>query len=97
MNSESYPVPATPSGHRTRLPVPLCGDRGTNNATGGDNIRQGTPFRPPLNSLDPNIYGNSNHAGYGMSAGIKVGRPQNGPIDRNGVDRSNGVGGLNVR
>ena len=93
------PVPATPSGHRTRLPPPLYGNRGTNNAVGGNIIRQGTPLRPVLNNMDPNIYGNSNNPGYGMSAGVKVGRQQNGPIGRNGigVGRSTGVGGLNIR
>ena len=93
------PVPPTPSGHRTRLPPPLYGIRGTNSVVGGDTIRQGTPFRPALNNLDPNIYGNSNHTGYGMSAGMKVGRQQNGPIGRNGivVGGQSGAGGSNIR
>ena len=67
------------------------------NAINGEPLRQGTPFRQPLGAIDPNIYGNSNAAGYGMSAGVKVGRQQNGPISRSGigigkfyaVDRSN--------
>ena len=97
---ESAPVPATPSGHRARLPPPLYGNHGSNNANGGAPLHQGTPFRSALNNLDPNIYRNNNNVGYGgMSAGVKVGRPSNGPISRNslGAGRPTGMGGLNIR
>ena len=63
-------------------------------------LRQGTPLRPAFNNIDPSVYGNSNGAGYGgMSAGIKVGRQQNGPIGRNGMGggRPTDIGGLNIR
>ncbi|KAK4543592.1 hypothetical protein LTR36_005487 [Oleoguttula mirabilis] len=99
-SSRSAPmVPATPSGHRARLP--LYGNNGTAMAKapiGGDAMRQGTPYRPALNGIDPNIYGKSNSAGYGMSAGVKMGRQQQGPISRSGmgVSRASGIGGLSI-
>jgi len=67
-------------------------------ATGGDSVRRSTGYRPALNDLDPNIYGNFN-AGYGMSAGVKVGRQQDGPINRSGygVGRVGGVGEYHAR
>ena len=96
----SVPVTATPSGHRTRLPQPLYGNRGSNNADRGGTLQQGTPYRAALNSLDPNIYNNGANTNYGgMSAGIKVGRQQSGLVSRNGIgaSRRQGVSGLNVR
>ena len=59
----------------------------------GNVSRHGTPCRPALNNVDPNVYGNSNNAGYGMSAGVKVGRQPNGPISRSGM----GIGRLSIR
>lgn len=77
-------VPATPSNHRTSLPVYV--GSGPTHPTGGESLRQGTP-RQPLQSVNPNIYGGHYDAcGYrGMSAGVKVGRQQNGPMSRSGV------------
>ncbi|KAK3707504.1 hypothetical protein LTR37_012146 [Vermiconidia calcicola] len=99
-SSHSAPVPMTPSGHRTQLPPPLYGHRGVDNAVGGENLRQGTPYRQTLNVLYPNVYGNSNNPGYGgMSAGMKVGRAHNGPISHGGIGagRPHNVNGLHVR
>lgn len=66
---------------------------------GGDANHHGTPYRSALNNIDPNLYGAGNSAGYGMSAGVKVGRQQNGPISRSGMGmgRPSGMGGLNMR
>ena len=57
-------------------------------------------MHPALNNIDPNIYGSRHPQGYGgMSAGMKVGRPDNGLINRNGYagGRPNGVGGSSIR
>lgn len=65
-----------------------------------DDIRQGTPYRQPLQTMDPNIYGNLDTHGYrGMSAGVKVGRQQSGPMGRSGVGmgRPGGIGGFTMR
>lgn len=96
----SAPVPPSPSGHRTRLPPPLYGNRGTNYAAGGDAMRQGTPYRQTFNNLEPNVYGNSNLPRYGgMSAGVKVGRQESGPVNASGygVGKATGISGLNIR
>lgn len=93
-------MPATPLGHRTRLPHLLYDDRGTGHVAGGDGLAQGTPRRPGLNTLSPNIFANSNGVGYGgLSAGVKVRRQQNGPIGCDGISggRPAGVGSLNYR
>ena len=83
-------VPATHSGHRTRLPAaPLYASRsGPINAVGGggEGLRQGTPYRQPLQNMEPNVYG-TGHGGFGyggggMSAGVKVGRQHSG---QNGI------------
>ncbi|KAK5115659.1 hypothetical protein LTR85_009830 [Meristemomyces frigidus] len=99
-SSRSAPVvPATPSGHRARLP--LYGNNGTamgKTPVGGDLPRQGTSYRPALNGIDPNVYGKSNSAGYGLSGGMKIGRQQQGPISRTGMGagRPSGIGGLSI-
>lgn len=93
-------MPATPSGRQNRLPASLYGNHGAKTASGVDSLRQGTPHRQTFNNLDPNVYGNSNNPGYGgMSAGVKIGRQQNGLVSRNGigVGRMSGVSGLNIR
>lgn len=60
----------------------------------GDANRQGTPHRPALNNVDPNVYSNTINPGYGMSAGVKMGRQQNGPIGRpSGMSRPSGYVG----
>jgi len=66
---------------------------------GADTLRHGTPYRPVFGNLDPNVYGHVNNAGYGMSAGIKVGRQPDGPLNRSGYDvgRSTSVGGYHAR
>ncbi|KAK5165552.1 uncharacterized protein LTR77_009081 [Saxophila tyrrhenica] len=76
--SRSNPIPMTPSGTRTRLPQALYGNENFNSHTyQGESLHYGTP-RTQLKNLDPNVYGNSNSQRYGgMSAGMKVGRPQN--------------------
>jgi len=64
---------------------------------GGDGARQGTSYRQPLNAVNPNIYGQNNNVG--MSAGIKVGRPLNGPFQRTEmpIGRPPGYTGLHGR
>ncbi|KAK0314958.1 hypothetical protein LTR82_012952 [Friedmanniomyces endolithicus] len=69
-------VPATPSGHRQHFPM-IYGNHNGNaskpNLASGDANHHGPAYRPlPLQSMDPNLYGNG--AGYGMSAGMKMGR-----------------------
>lgn len=99
------PVPATPSNHRTRLPdYDQHGHVPNHHAAGAGALRQGTPYRQPLQNVDPNIYGNHDVHGYrGMSAGVKVGRQQqnhqNGPMSRSGmgVGRPGGVGRFSLR
>ncbi|KAK3071198.1 hypothetical protein LTR53_009078 [Teratosphaeriaceae sp. CCFEE 6253] len=98
-SSRSAPVhvvPATPSGHRQHLPA--YGSMGTamkQGAMGNVDMRQGSVYRPPLNSLDPNSYG---HGGSRMSAGVRVGRPSNGPLQRTDVPISRPPGfGMHAR
>lgn len=92
-------MPATPSGNRHRMPFYGNNSTAMKTNVGGDAIRQGTPYRSALNNIDPNVYGNSNAAGYGMSAGVKVGRQATGPISRSGYGAGNatGIPGLNMR
>lgn len=87
-------VPATPSGHRTRLPQPLYGNFATNNMFGADNPRGGSPYRQTA-SRDQNLHGAYNHGHGGMSAGVKVGRQASGLLARNSatLPRNAGVGG----
>ncbi|KAH9845015.1 chiasma assembly [Teratosphaeria destructans] len=99
----SAPVPSTPSVHRA--PLPLHVNNGTvigtrrlhSNATEYQHP-QGTFRGPVLSQIDPNVYGNSTATGYGMSAGVKVGRQQGGPIGRNGLGASSHgeYGGLGI-
>ncbi|TKA33678.1 hypothetical protein B0A50_00514 [Salinomyces thailandicus] len=93
-SSRSAPIPMTPSGTRARLP--LYGTAGAAMAkppVGG----HGSPYRSALNDIDPNVYGGSNSAGYGMSAGVKVGRQQGGPLGRSGLAGPGGFGRLGLR
>jgi hypothetical protein len=86
----------TPS-HRTRLPQPLYGNDYAAPDARGDTLHRGTPLRLALNNLDPNVYANNNQQRYGgMSAGVKVGRPQqNQPY--HGVIGAGRPNGLNLR
>ncbi|TKA65283.1 hypothetical protein B0A55_09535 [Friedmanniomyces simplex] len=93
-------VPTTPSGHRQRMP--LYSHNGTAmkaNGVGGDGIHHGSGYRPPLHNVDPNVYGNG--AGYGMSAGVKMGRQPGGHVGRAGmpppISRASGLNGLHGR
>ncbi|KAI7303269.1 hypothetical protein KC315_g15771 [Hortaea werneckii] len=89
-------VPSTPSGTRQRLP--LYGGNGTGMSQsqhGG--LQPGTAYRNTLHDLDPNVYGNSNGAGHGFSAGMKVGRQPNGPVNRSGISSATGFGRPIVR
>ena len=66
---------------------------------GGDSMRQRTPARYPLGSLDKNIPGNAGSQ-IGLSAGIKMGKQQQHmPHARSNfaIGRHSGPGGLNVR
>ncbi|KAK0343142.1 hypothetical protein LTR91_026149 [Friedmanniomyces endolithicus] len=75
-------VPATPSGHRQHFPMIYGNNNGTAskpNIAGGDTNHHGSAYRPlPLQNMDPNLYGNG--AGYGMSAGVKMGRQPSDPV-----------------
>jgi hypothetical protein len=62
------PLFATPSTHRTRLPV-LNQNQGSFNVDGITGVG-----RQPLNALDPNGVGAPPLSGYGMSAGMKMGK-----------------------
>lgn len=89
-------VPSTPSGTRQRLP--LYGGNGTGMSQsqhGG--LQPGTAYRNTLHDLDPNVYGSSNGAGHGFSAGMKVGRQPNGPVNRSGISSATGFGRPIVR
>ncbi|KAI7184833.1 hypothetical protein KC343_g9078 [Hortaea werneckii] len=89
-------VPSTPSGTRQRLP--LYGTNGTvmsQSQHGG--LQQSATYRNTLHDLDPNVYGNSNGAGHGFSAGMKVGRQPNGPVNRSGISSAAGFGRPIVR
>ena len=61
-------------------------------------MRQPTPNRASLRGLDSNVYGNSDNGGYGMSAGVKVGRQPESMIGRSGlgVNRNTGYGGHGI-
>lgn len=75
---------ATPSQHRTRLgPArPLgngsnIGDYRTQNNFLPPSSQNQTPLhRQPFGTLNPNSVSRPNVSGYGMSAGMKVGRQQ---------------------
>ncbi|KAI6798893.1 hypothetical protein KC363_g2298 [Hortaea werneckii] len=89
-------VPSTPSGTRQRLP--LYGANGSimsQSQHGG--LQQSAACRTTLHDLDPNVYGNSNAAGHGFSAGMKVGRHPNGPVNRSGISSAAGFGRPIVR
>ncbi|RMY53743.1 hypothetical protein D0863_13852 [Hortaea werneckii] len=89
-------VPSTPSSTRQRLP--LYGGNGTGMSQsqhGG--LQPGTAYRNTLHDLDPNVYGNSNGAGHGFSAGMKVGRQPNGPVNRSEISSATGFGRPIVR
>ncbi|GAB1735863.1 hypothetical protein NU219Hw_g5199t2 [Hortaea werneckii] len=89
-------VPSTPSGTRQRLP--LYGANGTVMSQGQHGgFQPGTAYRNTLHDLDPNVYGNSNGVGHGFSAGMKVGRQQNGPVNRSGIASATGFGRPIVR
>ncbi|KAI9872315.1 MAG: hypothetical protein M1830_001791 [Pleopsidium flavum] len=76
---------ATPSQHRTRLPTPArpgrqSGQLQTHNHQSGltgkpqDNLT--SMPRQPLSGINPNSLNSNGMSGYGMSAGMKVGRQQ---------------------
>ncbi|RMX99793.1 hypothetical protein D0866_16007 [Hortaea werneckii] len=89
-------VPSTPSGTRQRLP--LYGANGTVMSQGQHGgLQPGTAYRNTLHDLDLNVYGNSNGAGHGFSAGMKVGRQPNGPVNRSGISSATGFGRPIVR
>ncbi|KAK0944608.1 hypothetical protein LTR48_005697 [Friedmanniomyces endolithicus] len=98
-------VPATPSGHRQHFPMIYGNKNGTvgkaNGVGGGDAIHQGSAYRPlPLQGMDPNLYSHS--AGYGMSAGVKMGRQPSDPsVGRVGAalpfSRATGLNGVRGR
>ncbi|TLD34528.1 cyclin b1 interacting protein 1 [Venturia nashicola] len=67
--AESLPMLATPSTHRTRLPMAVNQHQ---NSFGVDGITGVS--RQPLNTLDPNNVGAPPLSGYGMSAGMKMGK-----------------------
>ncbi|KAI6854738.1 hypothetical protein KC343_g7491 [Hortaea werneckii] len=85
-------VPSTPSGTRQRLP--LYGANGTVMSQGQHaGLQQSATYRNTLHDLDPNVYGNSNGgAGHEFSAGMKVGRQPNGPVNRSGISSAAGFG-----
>ncbi len=72
-----------------------------NGVGGGDAIHQGSAYRPlPLQGMDPNLYSHS--AGYGMSAGVKMGRQPSDPsVGRVGAalpfSRATGLNGVRGR
>lgn len=88
----------TPS-NGSRMSPRTAGVGGRNTTIGGEQLYQGTPQRQSLSSLNPHVYNNRINMAYGMSAGVKVGRQQDGPIQRPGVSgsRSGLVGGLHTR
>ncbi|KAI6903339.1 hypothetical protein D0869_12869 [Hortaea werneckii] len=89
-------VPSTPSGTRQRLP--LYGANGSvmsQSQHGG--LQHSSTYRNTLHDLDPNVYGNSNGAGHGFSAGMKVGRQPNAPVNRSGISSAAGFGRPIVR
>ena len=92
-------ISATPSQHRTRLPTPARLARHSDhlqphNSHNGLVGKLQTTFtsmpRQPLSRLSPNKSSNSGMSGYGMSAGMKVGRQQ--PAGLGGLDHS--IGGV---
>lgn len=91
---ESAPMLATPSGHRTRLPVPNPSQRDSGSFT-ADAIP--ALQRQPLNSVHPNTFGTSGISGYGMSAGMKMGKHR--PLSRTTprVNRSNVAANFPIR
>ena len=78
---------ATPSGHRTRLgsalPSAIPQVQGSTRTRGffptGSSHGHTPPLRRPLNGINGNAGNRSGTSGYGMSAGIKVGKP-NGTV-----------------
>ncbi|KAI7462256.1 hypothetical protein KC351_g16435 [Hortaea werneckii] len=89
-------VPSTPSGTRQRLP--LYGADGSVMSQGQHGgLQQSATYRNTLHDLDPNVYGNSNGAGHGFSAGMKVGRHPNGSVNRSGISSAAGFGRPIVR
>lgn len=91
-----------PSSHRTRLPRPLYGRLGTGDSNENDATRlsrvRGTA-RQPLHEIDTNALPNPFGSGYGMSAGLKMGRPAKFPISPQGSHsfRAGGGGSGNLR
>lgn len=89
-------VPSTPSGTLQRLP--LYGANGSVMSQSQHcGLQQSAACRTTLHDLDPNVYGNSNAAGHGFSAGMKVGRHPNGPVNRSGISSAAGFGRPIVR
>ncbi|KAI6805734.1 hypothetical protein KC332_g15555 [Hortaea werneckii] len=89
-------VPSTPSG--TRQGLPLYGANGSVMSQGQHGgLQQSATYRNTLHDLDPNVYGNSNGAGHGFSAGMKVGRHPNGSVNRSGISSAAGFGRPIVR
>ncbi|KAI7151670.1 hypothetical protein KC349_g9369 [Hortaea werneckii] len=89
-------VPSTPSGTRQRLPLYGANGSVMSQAQHGG-LQQSSSYRNTLHDLDPNVYGNSNGAGHGFSAGMKVGRQPNGPVNRSGISSATGFGRPIVR
>lgn len=100
-------MPATPSTHRQQLQrTSAYVGRGSNIVSGAgypdmhvNQLQQGPPFRQPLGNIDPNAYNDRSGTGYGMSAGMKVGRQPSGQSGRSGMNngRPRVGGGLGMR
>ncbi|KAK3651539.1 hypothetical protein LTR56_005681 [Elasticomyces elasticus] len=96
-------VPTTPSGHRQRLNIANPGTTSKQYVGGQETTRRETTYRHPLGNMEPNIYGHINPAGYGMSAGAKMGRQPGGSVSRQGmpmpgpISRATGLGGHHGR
>lgn len=86
--SESIPVPVTPhNGSNYQIPHYSRGGLGHISAHG--------PTRQPLNPIEPNLP-NPTMSGYGMSAGIKMGRPAR-PLSHASIPHQTGPPNMPIR
>ncbi|QDS74315.1 hypothetical protein FKW77_004042 [Venturia effusa] len=67
--SQSLPMFSTPSSHRTRLPMGINQNQSSFGVDGITGVS-----RQALNTIDPNNVGAPPLSGYGMSAGVKMGK-----------------------
>ncbi|KAL9079233.1 MAG: hypothetical protein Q9157_001851 [Trypethelium eluteriae] len=92
----------TPSAHRTRLPRPLYGNFGSKDVRENDGSGLSGPrgaTRQPLRDIQPNAFSHPSGNGYGMTAGLKMGRQTNFPLGQANAQsyRHGGPSNVNLR